>query len=134
MKQVSQSQTLRFVSRFEHPALRPRLHPEGFSNHYNFHKELQPHRSTQLLNHKYKYLLVIKRPQTLFWKIFFPYKNPIEQCVGSKLKYCKWKRKWFCREFWIKNFRKERDFSAQKQRTKTSFESFKLENFCKSLL
>ena len=51
IKQVNQSQTQRFIPRFEHPALRPRLHPEGFTKHYNFHKELQPHRSTQLLNH-----------------------------------------------------------------------------------
>ena len=27
---VDQSQTQRYVSRFEHPALRPRLHTEGF--------------------------------------------------------------------------------------------------------
>jgi len=49
--QENQSQTQRFVSRFEHPALRPSLHPKGFSIHYNFHKELQSLGSTQLLNH-----------------------------------------------------------------------------------
>ena len=39
MKQVNQSQTQRFVSRFEHPALLPRLHLEGFLNHYTSTKD-----------------------------------------------------------------------------------------------
>ena len=30
MKQVNQTQTQGIFPRFEHPALRPRLHPEGF--------------------------------------------------------------------------------------------------------
>ena len=134
MKQVNQTQTRRIFSEVRAPSSTSPPSPRRISNHYNFHKELQSHRSTQLLNHKYKYLLVIKRPQTLFWKIFFPYKNPIEQCVGLKLKYCKWKREWNWREFWIKNFSKERDFSAQNRELKTLLKAFKLWIFLQMLV
>ena len=44
---MDQAQTTRFVSRFEHPALQPRLHPEGFRIHQLVHTGL-PHREPPL--------------------------------------------------------------------------------------
>ena len=39
---MDQTQTTKCVSRFEHRALRPRLHREGFSIHYLVHRGLPP--------------------------------------------------------------------------------------------
>ena len=64
MKQVNIAMNIKQVNEASKPIANTRIcfevrapsstsppSPEGFSNHYNFHKELQPHRSTQLLNH-----------------------------------------------------------------------------------
>ena len=62
---VDQTQTQRYVSRFEHPALRPHLHTEGFSLYVhtgpstkvpplkNYNSALRVHNSSLKHNHLY---------------------------------------------------------------------------------
>ena len=99
--------------------------PRRISNHYNFTKRLQLHQSTQLYYLKYKYLLVIKRPQTLSWKILFPYKSPCRTMSRIEALVCKWKKENEIREFW-KTLQKMREIFSTKTKEWNSFECFKL--------
>ena len=99
--------------------------PRRISNHYNF---IKSYNHTGVPNSTISNTSISwwsKDHKLSFEKTFFPYKNPIEQCVALKLKYCKWKRKMKLREFWNKNFRKERFFSP-KTENKTLLKAFKL--------
>jgi len=103
--------------------------PRRIANHFHYHKDITntpeyptPQSQVQAI------LLVVKRPQTLFCKTLFPYKNPCRTMSRNEALVCKWRKKKKSESF-ENTSENEREFQHKNQETKLfwilkTFETF----------